>query len=261
MARVRRRVGADERRELIYGVHPVNELLEGRLRSVERLYVAHEAGAGLGSILRRARRAGIPVTRLPRQLLGRKVGLRARHQGIAAVVSPIDYADPEELCARSALRPTGTLVLLDRLVDAGNLGAVLRASAAAGADGVLLAGAGTVGLTPGVAKSSAGAVERLPVARERSLVRRVEQLKRGGFLTLTLDPRGERDWDDLDLSGRLAVVAGGEGRGVRPVVARACDLRVAIPLDRGVESMNVAVAVGVLLFEAVRQRRRSVGRP
>ena len=230
------------------------ELLERRAGSAERLYVARQAG-GLGSILRRARDAGVPVTRLPRELLARKVGGRARHQGVALRVSPVEYADVDALCDAAAARPDGMLVLLDGVEDPGNLGAVLRASAGAGADGVLLASEGGVGLTPAVAKSSAGAVERIPVARERLLARRVSNLRERGFFAVALDRRGDLDWDRAELTGRLALVAGSEGRGVREAVAQACDIRVAIPLQKEMDSLNVAVAVGVLLFEAVRQRR------
>jgi 23S rRNA (guanosine2251-2'-O)-methyltransferase len=239
---------------LVYGVHPVRELLATRPGSAERLFVAHEAG-GLGSVLRRAREAGIPITRLPRELLARKVGPRARHQGVALRVSPVAYADAEAVCAAAAGREDGLLVLLDGVEDPGNLGAVLRAAAAAGAHGVLLSTERSAGLSPAVAKSSAGAVERIPVARERLLARRIGALRERGFRAVALDGRAPRPWDREDLGGRLALVAGSEGRGIREAVAAACDIRVAIPLERGVESLNVAVAVGVLLFEAVRQRR------
>jgi len=246
----------DDPHELVYGIHPVLELLERRPGSAERLFVAREGGGGMGPLLRRAREAGIPVSRLPRELLARKLGRGARHQGVVARVAPIPYVDPTKLCEAAARRVRGTLVLLDRVEDPGNLGAVLRAAAAAGVDGALLAAEGTVGLTPAVAKSSAGAVERIPVARERRLARRIERLRELGFCTVALDGRADLPWDRPDLSGRLAIVAGGEHRGIRPAVAQVCDFRVAIPLERGVESLNVAVAVGVLLFEAVRQRRR-----
>jgi 23S rRNA (guanosine2251-2'-O)-methyltransferase len=147
------------------------------------------------------------------------------------------------------------LIVLDGVTDAGNLGAIVRTAAAAGASGILLAGEGTVGLTAGVAKASAGMLERIPVAREAALPRRLGALRQAGVKALALDQRGERTWDEPDLTGGIIIVAGGEGRGARPGVRRACDETVAIPLAPGVDSLNVSVAVGVLLFEAVRQRR------
>lgn len=253
--------GFEDGSELIYGLHPVRELLEQRPESVERLIIARDGGRGLGEILRAANRTGITVTRLPRDVLTRKLGRRALHQGIAAQVSSIPYADGDRMCDEAAARPDGCLVALDRVVDPRNLGAILRTAAAAGAHGVLLAGERTAGLSPAVAKSSAGAIERIPVAREPFLVRRLESLRQRGFRALVLDPGGNPDWDGLDLRGRLVVVAGGEQNGVRPTVARACDFRVAIPLARGVESLNVAVALGVLLFEVARRRNPGPGGP
>lgn len=243
------------RPELVYGVRPVQELLDSRPGEVERLFVARDR-RGLGQLIRRARQAGIPVTHLSRDLLARKAGPRAVHQGVAAQVAPLAYSDPGKICRRAAEASPGLLVLLDRVVDPGNLGAVLRSCAAAGADGVLLGGGGTVGLTPAVAKTSAGAVERVPVARVAQPGRLLERLRGEGFTSVALDPRGDRSWDRVDLSGPTVVVLGGEGRGLRPGLLRACDWRVAIPLAKKMDSLNVAVAAGVLLFELVRQRRK-----
>jgi 23S rRNA (guanosine2251-2'-O)-methyltransferase len=172
-------------------------------------------------------------------------------------VSSIPYADADPLCRAAGERPDGLLLLVDGVTDPGNLGAILRTAAAAGAAGVILAAEATAGLSPAVAKASAGAVERIPVARESKLAQRLGALKTRGFHAIGLHTRGRRSWDSVDLRGRLAVVLGAEGRGLRPSLARECDIRVAIPLCGTVESLNVAVAAGVLLFEAVRQRREA----
>jgi 23S rRNA (guanosine2251-2'-O)-methyltransferase len=245
----------DPQAEILYGVRPVQELLDRRAGSVERIFVARERGGGLGRILRAAREAGIPVTHLSKEVLAKKTRSGAAHQGIAAQVAPIPYGDVDSICRDAASKPDGLLVLVDRVVDAGNLGAVLRTAAAAGAEGAILGAEGTAGLSPAVAKASAGAVERIPVARESKPARRLRRLREAGFMALALDPRGDCSWDRACLEGRVVVVIGGEARGPRPTVLRECDIRVAIPLARGVESLNVAVASGVLLFELVRQRR------
>lgn len=254
---MRRQGPREDAPQLVYGIHPVADLLGHRPREVERIYITQERASGLGRVLRAAREAGIPVTRLPRDILVRKIGRRAVHQGIAAQVSSLPYAEADAVCLAAQSRPDGLLVLVDRVVDPGNLGAIVRTSAAAGATGVLLGGEGTVGLTPAVVKVSAGAVERVPVAREAKPVRRLESLASAGFRCVVLDPHGATPWDELDLTGRLVLVAGGEERGVRPAVARACEFRVGIPLAGGSESLNVGISVGVLLFEALRQRRRA----
>ncbi len=248
-------------RQLVYGVRPVLELLERRAAEVERIYVARERHAGLGRLLRLAREAGIPVRQLARDALARQAGAGAVHQGVAASVAPVTYAAPGEVCRRAAAKPAGLLVVVDRVMDPRNLGAILRTCAGAAVDGVLLAGGGGAGLTPTVVKGAAGAVDRVPVAREASPVRRLEELRGAGFLTLALDPQGEVEWHRAPLTGRIAIVAGGEARGVRPGILAACDQRLQIPLPVGMDSLNVAVALGVLLFEAVRQRREGSAGP
>lgn len=246
---------AAARPEVLYGVHPILEAIETGRRDIDKIWVAREGGSpGLGRLLRQAREAGIPVQHVPREVLARKVGPRAAHQGIAAAVSGVAYASAEDVC-RSAASSRGVIVVLDGIEDPHNLGAILRSAAAAGAAGVILGSEGTVGLTPAVAKASAGAVERIPVARDGSLGNRLAGIRAAGFRVVALDPRGSTPWDRADLAMPLAVVAGGEGRGLRPSVLRSAHDRVAIPLARGIESLNVSVAVAVLLFEALRRGR------
>ncbi len=242
--------------EVVFGIHPVLEVLGSARRQVDHIVVAREArGRNLGRLLREARRAGIPIRHVPREALTRRLARGAVHQGVAAFVSPVAYSAPGELCAAAASQASGTLLILDGIEDPRNLGAILRTALAAGVRGVLLGGEGTVGITPAAAKTSAGASERIAVAREGRLAARLDSLARAGFLLVGLDPRGEASWDSLDLRGRVVLIVGGEGRGLRPGLRMACHLRVAIPMASAVGSLNVSVAVGVVLFEAVRQRR------
>lgn len=242
--------------EFLYGVHAVLEAIESGRRTIERIWVAREGGAAsAGRLLRAAREAGIPITHLPREILARKVGRRAVHQGIVAAVSAVPYAEPETIAQAAEGDPEAIVLVADGIEDPRNLGAILRTAAAVGCAGVFLAGEGTVGLTAAAAKTAAGAAERIPVAREPRIRRRLERLKEAGFRVVALDPRGDDPWDAPGLEGPLVVVAGSESRGPSRTVFSASDRRVAIPLRGGVESLNVSVAVGVLLFEAVRQRR------
>lgn len=241
--------------ERIYGLHPVLEAIEAGKRGIDRIFVSREGGGhALGRLLRAAREAGIPVTHLPRPMLEKKAGKRAVHQGVAAIVSPLAYADPEALC-REAPRPE-LLLALDGVEDPRNLGAALRSAAAAGVGGVLLGTEATVGLTPSALKTSAGAAERIAVAREPRLPRRLRALADRGVRPVALDPRGDARWDEIDWTLPTIVVAGGERAGLRRGILDACHARVAIPLAEGVESLNVSVAVAVVLYEAVRQRGR-----
>lgn len=240
---------------VVYGVHPVLEALERRPAEIERILVAREIGGGrLGRLLRTARESGVPVSHVPRGVLARRAGAGAAHQGVAAVVAPIAYADADGLVERVLAAERPLVVVLDGIEDPRNLGAILRSAAAAGADGVLLGRDGTVGVTPAAVKASAGTAGRVPVARDGRLPARLARLAEAGFRVVALDPRGDRVWHDAPMDGPVAIVAGGEGRGLRPGILRRCDLRVAIPLAAGVESLNVSVAFGVVLFEAVRQR-------
>jgi 23S rRNA (guanosine2251-2'-O)-methyltransferase len=247
----------DDRPEVLFGVHPVTEALEAGKRTIDRVLVSRESrGHNLGRLLRAARAAGVPVTHLPREVLARKAGSKAVHQGVAALVAPIAYADAAETCAAAARETAGLLVVLDGIEDPRNLGAVIRTAAAAGAHGILLGTDETVGITPAAAKTAAGALERVPVAREPKLGRRLVALKALGFRIIALDGRSDRRWDGEDYRGRIALVAGGEGRGLRRGLLDAADARVALPLAGGVESLNVSVAVGAVLYEVVRQRGR-----
>jgi 23S rRNA (guanosine2251-2'-O)-methyltransferase len=234
----------------------VLDAIEAGKRTIDRLLVAREGGGhNLGRLLRAARQAGIPVTHLPKEVLAKKAGPRAVHQGVAALVSPVAYATPDDLCAAAGSAREGLLVVLDGIEDPRNLGAVLRTAAAAGAHGVLLGTEDTVGITPAVAKTAAGALDRIPVAREPKLGRRLDALKAKGFRVVALDVRGGDAWDAVSYRGPVVLLAGGEGRGLRRGLLEAADARVALPLAAGVESLNVSVAVGVVLYEVVRQRK------
>ena len=252
-----RRLPDEDRPEILFGLHPVLEAVEAGQRSIDRILVAREGGGrNLGRLLRAARDAGIPVTHLPREALARKIGGRAVHQGVAAQISSTPYALPEAVVAAASADPSGLIVLLDGIEDPRNLGAIIRTAAAAGAHGVLLGTEDTVGLTPAAAKTAAGALERIPVAREPKPRRRIETLRDAGFRVVALDPRGRTPWDEEDYPGRLLVVAGGEAHGLRRSLLEASDARIALPLAAGVESLNVSVAVGAVLFE-IRRRRRA----
>lgn len=247
--------GTSDERRVVYGVHPVTELLASRGRDVERVFVVQGRHARLGRLLRLAREQGVPVSHVTREVLARKLGRQTVHQGVAARIASWSYASADEVCDAAADDPEGLLVLVDRVTDPRNLGAILRTAAGAGVRGVLLASEETAGLTPVVLKTSAGAVERVPVAREPKPGRRLAALRARGFGVVALDPGGVPVWEAPPLTGRIIFVAGGEEAGPSRAVLGACDRRLAVPLAPGIESLNVAVALGVLLFEAVRQRR------
>jgi 23S rRNA (guanosine2251-2'-O)-methyltransferase len=171
------------------------------------------------------------------------------HQGVVARVEPYRYADAYDLAS------TGEplLVCLDQVTDPRNLGAVCRSAEGAGATGVILPAHRSARVTPAVARSSAGAVEHLPVAVVQNLARFLNEVK-GPRLWAWAADTGGAPMGEADLSGGLALVFGAEGKGLRPLVRRSCDGVVSIPLAGEVESLNVSVAAAVLLYEARRQR-------
>jgi 23S rRNA (guanosine2251-2'-O)-methyltransferase len=232
-------------RDLVYGRRPVYELLRGP-REVLELW----AGERAQSAELWLRDSSVRVQPKPERELSEAAGT-ADHQGVVAWCEPYQYADAYELAARE--RPL--LVALDNVTDPHNLGAVARAAEGAGATGIVLPAHRSASVTPAVARASAGAVEHLPIAVVTNLATYLNEVK-GGDLWVwgATGETGTPMWQ-ADLTGGVALVLGAEAKGIRPLVRRACDAFVSIPLAGKVESLNVSVAAAVLMYEAVRQRR------
>ncbi|MBX5473946.1 MAG: 23S rRNA (guanosine(2251)-2'-O)-methyltransferase RlmB [Thermoleophilia bacterium] len=236
-------------REQVYGRRPVREALRGP-REVLELW-ATERALKAEPWLRETERPRVQL-KLERDL-SEAAGTRD-HQGVLAWCEPYRYADALELAAGE--RPL--LACLDQVSDPRNLGAVVRSAEGAGATGVVVPAHGSARVTPAVCRASAGAVEHLPVAVVTNLARYLAEIKRDDlWVVAAVGDSGTPMWE-ADLSGGIAFVLGAEGRGLRPLVRRTCDLEVAIPQLGRVESLNVSVAAALLLYEARRQRWASV---
>ena len=233
-------------RDQVYGRRAVHEALRGR-REVLELW-ATERAQKAEAWLRAVERPRIQI-KLERELSD-AAGTRD-HQGVLAWCEPYRYADAWELASGSA-RPL--LVCLDQVTDPHNLGAVCRSAEGAGADGLVVPAHGAATVTPAVARASAGAVEHLRVAVVPNLARYLAEAKSDRLWVYGAAGDAATTMWDADLSGGVAFVLGAEGRGLRPLVRRTCDALVSIPLRGRVESLNVSVAAGVLLYEAARQR-------
>jgi 23S rRNA (guanosine2251-2'-O)-methyltransferase len=232
-------------REQVYGRRAVREALRGR-REVLELWTTERALKAEGW-LRELERPRVQVK--PERELSEAAGTRD-HQGVLAWCEPYRYADAWELAA--AERPL--LACLDQVTDPRNLGAVCRSAEGAGATGVIVPAHGSATVTPAVARSSAGAVEHLPVAVVPNLARWLGEVKGPRLWAYAAVGDGETRLWDADLTDGVALVFGAEGKGVRPLVRRTCDGTISIPLDGRVESLNVSVAAALLLYEARRQR-------
>jgi 23S rRNA (guanosine2251-2'-O)-methyltransferase len=181
------------------------------------------------------------------------------HQGIVALVAARAAGTLDEILAvanaGTGRGEKGLIVLLDGVEDPHNLGAVIRTSLAAGAHGVVIPERRAAGLTDTVARASAGALAHLPVAKVTNLARTMEELKEAGYWLVGLDERGDKNYTDVDYTSPTGIVLGGEGKGLHELTRKRCDFVVSLPTTGPVKSLNVSVAAGVVLFEALRQRR------
>ena len=230
-------------RELVYGRNAVREALRGR-REVLELWASERAVAALPWL------SEGPRTQVHKERELTEAAGSPDHQGVVAWAAPYPYADAWQLAAVE--RPL--LVCLDQVSDPRNLGAVARSAAGAGATGVVLPAHGSARVSPAVCRSSAGAVEHIPVAVVPNLARYLAEIKGSDLWAFAATADGGPSMWETDLSGGIALVFGAEGKGVRPLVRKTCDGLVSIPLARGVESLNVSVAAALLLYEAARQR-------
>jgi 23S rRNA (guanosine2251-2'-O)-methyltransferase len=238
----------------IYGVLPVLEALRANNRRIERIIIADSARhERLREVIEAARNADIPVRREPKAALDRLSG-NANHQGVMAVIAAAKYADADAILA--SITPETLLILLDGVEDTHNLGAILRTAECAGATAVIIPERRAAHLTDVVAKASAGAIEYIPVARVTNLGSFIEQLKRRYVWVVGLDAKGRMNYDKYDYKGATALVFGSEGVGLHRLVRERCDTIVSIPMRGKITSLNVSVTVGVVLFEAVRQRQQ-----
>jgi 23S rRNA (guanosine2251-2'-O)-methyltransferase len=236
------------------GFHAVEEALNGG-RALDRIIIARgRHGDRIESVVQLAKSRGVPVRFEDRAQIDRLAGTR-EHQGIAALAAAKPTVELEDLLADTTDR--GLLVLLDGVEDPHNLGAIVRTSLAAGAKGVIVPERRAAGLTDTVERASAGALAHLPVARVKNLVRAMEEMKEAGYWLVGLDERAEKSYTNVDLTGSIGIVLGREGEGLHELTRKRCDFLVSLPTTGPVRSLNVSVAAGVMLFEAVRQRSKS----
>lgn len=225
--------------EIVYGRNPVRELIAAGRRSVSEVLV-------LQQLADEDWLAGQRVAVRTRDQLGRVAGT-SDHQGVVARVAAYPYADVRDLIVAG-----GPVVCLDGAHDPRNLGAIARVADGAGAAGLVIPARGGPGITPVVVKASAGAVEHLPVARVASIGAFVHDARGAGRLAVGAHPEGAQDYRGVPWTAEVLLVMGAEGAGLRPRVRDACDVLATIPMAGRVASLNISVATGILLFEAIR---------
>ena len=240
------------------GIHAVREALEAG-RAFDRIVIARgRQDTRVEEIVRLARGQNIPVRFEERGQLDRLADSKD-HQGVVAVVAARAAATLEDILAAAnsdtGHGEKGLIVLLDGVEDPHNLGAIIRTALAAGAHGVVIPERRAAGLTDTVARASAGALAHLPIAKVTNLARTMQELKEAGFWLIGLDERADKDYTQADYTSPVAIVMGGEGKGLHELTRKRCDFVVSLPTTGPVKSLNVSVAAGVVLFEAVRQRK------
>ena len=237
---------------LICGINPVVEALHAGSRHFDRLLVVKGLrNRRVSEAIGHASRLGIPLRFEPRETLDRMAG-GIPHQGLIAVVSAKPVVTMDTVLDEA--RTPALVVLLDGVEDPRNLGAILRTADAAGVDGVLLPERHSAGLSETVSRASAGGIEHVKVARIGNVSQAIDNLKERGIWVVGFDASGTERWDAVDFKRPIALVLGGEGRGIRRLVRERCDHLVSLPLFGHVGSLNVSVAAGIALYEVIRQR-------
>jgi 23S rRNA (guanosine2251-2'-O)-methyltransferase len=241
---------------LVLGVNAVRAALTERPREVQKLYL--KPGGEDGEIALLARSLGLRwQTRSPEQLT--RMGQGEKHQGVIAELADFRYLSLKELLDGIPATEPALLMLLDGIEDPHNLGAIIRSAAILGAHGVVLPRDRAAGVTPAVGRAAAGALESSRIAQVVNLSRALEEMKERGLWAVVAEQAAPQPAWKADLTGPVVIVVGSEGKGVRPLVRRHCDLALRIPMQGRLGSLNASVAAGVLLYEAVRQRRQKEG--
>jgi 23S rRNA (guanosine2251-2'-O)-methyltransferase len=252
----RRTTGPKDGSEVLVGRNPVVEAMRAHVPATA-LYIAHgiDVDERVSELIRTAGDRRLAIMEVSRGELDRLTG-GAVHQGVGLQVPPFAYLPFEDLLADAAEHPTPPLlVALDGVTDPRNLGAVIRSAAAFGAHGVFLPARRAAGMTATAWRTSAGAAARLPVSRVTNLTRALKTCQQEGYVVVGLDADADTGLYDLEAAvGPLVLVVGSEGRGLSRLVGTTCDLRIAIPMAAGVESLNASVAAAVALAEVARRR-------
>jgi 23S rRNA (guanosine2251-2'-O)-methyltransferase len=242
--------------EIIYGYHPVREALRANRRKIYTIYIGREtSGTRSEEIFVMAGSKGIPVERVTADAI-RSLSRTDHHQDVCARVSTYPVVAAEDLMGTL---PTGEappfFLVIDSVLDPQNLGALIRSALAAGVPGVLTPKDRSAPPTAAVSKASAGALEHIRLARVTNLSRTIDALKQRGLWIFGLEGTADQEIYRTDLTGPLALVVGGEEKGIRPLVKQHCDLLVSIPQFGPLDSLNASVAGALAMYEVLRQRR------
>lgn len=240
--------------DILFGVHPLMEALEAGKEIEKVLMQAGATGPQLGELRRRLQDAGIPIQMVPREKLDSFT--RINHQGVVAFISPVSFQPLEEVINRSFEAGREPLfLLLDRVTDVRNFGAICRTAECAGVDAIIIPARGSARIGADALKTSAGALLNIPVCRENNLKDTILMLQAYGILVAGASEKARDDMYTTPLKGPVCLIMGSEENGISPEYLKRCNTLVKIPLEGKTGSLNVSVAAGILLYEIFRQRR------
>ncbi|MEI3613924.1 23S rRNA (guanosine(2251)-2'-O)-methyltransferase RlmB [Pseudogracilibacillus sp. SO30301A] len=239
--------------EMIIGKNPVLEALQSG-RSINKIIISDQLNRNtVVELQQAAKKANTIIQRVPKKRIDQ---LSAdKHQGIVAYVTAYDYATIEEIVENARRKEElPFIIILDEIEDPHNLGAILRTADATGVHGVIIPKRRAVGLTETVAKTSAGAIEHIPVARVTNIAKTIEELKEKNIWVVGTDEEGAKDYRTLDGDTAIALVIGNEGKGISRLVKEKCDWTIHLPMKGSIPSLNASVAAGILMYEIYRER-------
>lgn len=245
---------AEEKNEMIFGIRALIEAIDAG-KEIEKVLIKRDLGGDLArELFNVLKPTSIPVQRVPMERLNRIT--KKNHQGVIAYISPITYQKVEQVVpmlfdeGKSPL-----LVLLDGITDVRNFGAIARTCNCAGVDAIIIPQKNSVSVNADAIKTSAGALHTLPVCRENNILETIKYLKESGFHVVAATEKGDYDYDKADYKDPICIIMGAEDTGVPYEHLAKCDEWVKIPMLGTIESLNVSVAAGILIYEAVKQRR------
>ena len=244
-----------QRGELLTGLNPVLEAVKKGERNFDRIYIAKgRGGPKIDELIKLARDRDIHIRFEQREIID-KLADTANHQGVVGVVSAKEYTTVDEILSIAEKRKEQPfIIILDGIDNPQNLGGIIRSAEAAGVHGIIIPERRAVGITDAVAKSSAGAVEYVAVAKVGNINNTIAELKEKGIWIVGVDMKGEKRYCEMDYKMPLAVVIGSEGEGVKSLVIKNCDFVVSIPQKGKVNSLNASVAAGIIIFEILKSR-------
>jgi 23S rRNA (guanosine2251-2'-O)-methyltransferase len=243
--------------QYIFGIRPIAEAISAG-REINKVFIRKNLRGGLfAELFQTIREMGIPFQFVPSEKLNNMV--RGNHQGIIAQLSLIDYKNLEEVVQRTFEQGRDPLiVILDQITDVRNFGAIARTAECAGVDVIVVPEKNSALITPDAIKTSAGALNRIAVNRKKDLTAAVTYLKESGIEIIAATEKAHDPYYTADLRGPLAIIMGSEEYGITPSLLKLADRKVTIPLAGSIESLNVSVALGIIIFDVLRQRSQSV---